>query len=134
MANILWVEDEALKISGLVRPLIIRKHEIEIANDMSSAIKLIDEKTYDLILLDIIIPDGTKTNIEEINPYEGLNLLQYIFDKKLATPVIILSVVNDNNVIRKIKKLGYETILSKGTLLPSKLLHTVYEVLGIKEN
>ena len=131
MAKIIWVEDEAIKLSGLIRPLKIRHHEIDTAIDMSTAIKMIDKNKYDLILLDIIIPDGKTAKIEDIDPYEGLNVLQHIHQHHNKTPVIILSVVNDNNVIRKIKKMGYNNILSKGTLLPSRLLNTVNNVLRI---
>ena len=132
MANILWVEDEAAKISGLIRPLIKHGHNVEIASDKSSAIDLLSKNEYDLVLLDIIIPDATSDNPEEIYPYEGVNVLKASHETiNIDTPVVVLSVVNDSNVIRKIEKLGAVKRLSKGALLPSKLLKCINSILGV---
>ncbi|MDR3630265.1 MAG: response regulator [Desulfocapsaceae bacterium] len=134
MAKILWVEDEANKIGGLIRPLIKNGHVVDIAQDKSEAISMLKGTAYDLVILDIIIPDGQNDTIEEIYPYEGLNVIIHIHDNYKSIPVIILSVVNDSNVLRKIRNLGYNTILSKGMLLPSQLLEYVAESLGLNDD
>lgn len=132
MARILWVEDEAQKINGLVRPLIKDNHIIEIANDKKEALFKLNKFKYDLILLDIIIPEGVDGLPERIDPYEGLNLLikiKELFDDTL--PILVLSVVNDKEIINKIREIGVSMMLKKGTLLPSILKKHIYDILGL---
>lgn len=131
MANILWIEDESKKIAGLIRPLKKRGHRVDVAENKKEAIDLISNFTYDIILLDIIIPSGENKQPEDIDPYEGVNVLDAIKASQNAdTPIIVLSVVNDSNILRKLEKKGITIRLSKGSLLPSELMGHVSSLLG----
>jgi CheY-like chemotaxis protein len=133
MANILWIEDEASRIQGIMRPLEREGHRIDVAPDKLRALDLLSSSQYDLILLDIIIPDGADPGGDDLEPYEGIRVLQLIRrELHLQTPVIIFSVVNETTVREATKRLGVQKILSKGSLLPSDMKSAVHEVLGIK--
>lgn len=131
--RILWIEDEADLLMGLVRPLEKEGHEIIVAKDETEALKLIEEFDFDLILLDIIIPTGKKGNGGYVE-FVGMELLKKLsIDMEIKTPIIVLSVVRDPDMIEEMNGLGVKEVLPKGAYLPSKLKEKVYEVLGVQE-
>lgn len=133
MASILWIEDEASRIHGIMRPLEREGHTIDVAPDKLRALDFLSTRQYDLILLDIIIPEGADRTGDDLEPYEGIRVLQTIRGELgLKTPVIIFSVVNETTVREATKRLGVQKILSKGSLLPSDMKNAVYQVLGLK--
>lgn len=100
MIRVLIVEDEP-PISDLIRMNLTRNgYECECAFDGKQAADLIDRKPYDLILLDIMLP--------EINGYE---LIDYI--RPLDIPVIFITA--KNGVADRVKglKLGAEDYIIK---------------------
>lgn len=133
MASILWIEDETNKIGGLVRPLQQDGHDIFIAEDEEDALNKIKTiSKIDLIILDLIIPEGGKHWKKDIEEYVGLNLLRQLIDiEKINIPIIVLSVVDDEEALEKVREMGITKILRKGSYLPSTLRKEVYEVLGI---
>ena len=78
MINILVVEDE-IPIAKLIE-LSLRKtgYAVTVANDGLKAIDLVDEKHFDLVLLDIMLPGAN-----------GFEVMEYI--KPLKIPVIFLT-------------------------------------------
>lgn len=100
MNRILIVEDEK-SIADMVKMCLSKNGYIcEIANDGTTAAKIIEEKRYDLILLDIMLPD--------INGYD---LIDYI--KLYEIPVIFVTA--KTSVPDRVKglKLGAEDYISK---------------------
>jgi CheY-like chemotaxis protein len=131
--TILWIEDDADALMGLVRPLERDGHEIIVAKDEQEALEKIERFEFDLILFDIIIPTGMKESAEN-PPFVGMRLLKTLLaDMKIETPIIVLSVVRDPDIIEAINGLGVKEILQKGAYLPSKLKEKVYETLEIRE-
>lgn len=92
MAKILIVDDDR-DISELIA-LVLKKEGIDsdIVNDSTKVVNLLDKKTYDLILLDIMMPE-----------LSGTELCSKIRDK-VDCPIIFLSAKNE--LIDKM--LGYE--------------------------
>jgi CheY-like chemotaxis protein len=130
--KILWIEDDADMLMGLVRPLENDGHEITVAKDEKEALERIEKFDFDLILLDMIIPTGVKGDVGDV-PFVGMRLLKKLsIDMKLKTPIIVLSVVRDSEIISEMYGLGVEKVLPKGAYLPSKLKEEVYESLGCK--
>ena len=131
--RILWVEDEADLLMGLVRPLEKDGHEIIVAKDEKAALEMIEELDFDLILLDIIIPTGVEGDMGDIS-FVGMRLLKTLsIDMEIKTPIIVLSVVRDPDMIGEMNGLGVKEVLPKGAYLPSKLKEKVYGVLGVRE-
>lgn len=79
-ANILIVEDEK-KISRVLQlELQYENYETEIADNGKDALKLIEENKFDLVLLDIMIPE-----------LSGLEVLRRVRRTDKATPIILLT-------------------------------------------
>ena len=131
--KILWVEDEADLLMGLVRPLEKDGHEIIVAKDEEEALELIGKSDFDLILLDIIIPTGVDGDIGDVD-FVGMRLLKTLsIDMELKTPILVLSVVRDQKMIKEMKNgFGVKEVLEKGAYLPSKLKEKVYKVLDMR--
>ena len=130
--RILWIEDDADMLMGLVRPLEKDGHEIIVAMDEIEALEKIKENKFDLILFDIIIPTGVKGNSRDI-PFVGMELLKKLKDMNIKTPIIVLSVVRDQKMINEMLDMGVKKALPKGAYLPSKLKEEIYEVLALQE-
>jgi len=115
---------------GLVRPLEKDGHKIIIAEDEKESLELIKQSDFDLILFDIIIPAGIKGDKGKFS-LVGMRLLETLLIKmKIKTPIIVLSVVRDEE---KMYKMGVKKVLPKGTYLPSQLKKEIYTTLGIQE-
>ncbi|CAG1022329.1 hypothetical protein DOJK_01603 [Patescibacteria group bacterium] len=132
MFNILWIEDESDKIGGLVRPLKKDGNTIIVAKDKIEALTILtSNQKIDLIILDIIIPQGVSEPFAE---YVGCDVLRNIREElNLTTPVIVLTVVDDDEILSSILKLNVSKILRKGAYLPSHLKEEVYSVLGYNQ-
>lgn len=126
--NILWIEDDAAMLDGLVRPLRKDGYQITVAFTEKEALKALDEKEFDLILFDIIIPSGSDENYEE---FVGVRLAdEIIINRNLRTPIIGISVVNRPDILDHLYKLGFKKILPKGYVLPSVLKEEVDKILN----
>ncbi|MBU5439698.1 response regulator transcription factor [Tissierella sp. MSJ-40] len=79
MDRILLVEDDATLAMGVEYSLKNEGYEVDVANNVASAKALIDEKEYILIILDVMLPDGS-----------GYELCKYIRRDK-TTPIIFLT-------------------------------------------
>jgi len=133
--KILWIEDDADIRMGLVRPLEKDGHEIIVAKDEQEALERIENKEFDfdLILFDIIIPTGITGDVEDV-PFVGMRLLEkLLIDMDIKTPIIVLSVVRDSDLINAMSTMGVKKVLPKIAYLPSKLRKEIYETLGMRE-
>jgi len=80
--RILIIEDDKEIIDFLLKGFEYEGYEVDSVNDGQSALEMIYQGTYDVILLDLMLP--------EIN---GQELLEEIRSKNIKTPVILLSAV-----------------------------------------
>ncbi len=78
--NILIVEDEKAVANQLEELLAQERYRCDIAYNYRDAIELIDNRHYDLLLLDWNLPDG-----------DGLFLLSLMREEEINTPVMMLS-------------------------------------------
>jgi two-component system, OmpR family, copper resistance phosphate regulon response regulator CusR len=78
--RILIVEDEKRIQDFLSRGLESAGYAVDVAGDGATAIELVHSTEYDLITLDLMLPD-----------MEGLEVLQKIRNRKASPPVLILS-------------------------------------------
>lgn len=100
MIKILIVEDEE-PIANLIRMNLLRAgYQCETAYDGEAAADLIAEQTYDLILLDIMLP--------KLNGYEVLE-----YAKTVEIPVIFLTAMGETEQKVKGLKLGAEDYIAK---------------------
>ncbi len=127
--RILWVEDEALKLEGLVKPLTDEGHLIDIAfSRVEAENKMRSEPKYDLVIVDLIIPSGIEGD-RGGDKLIGVELIKKIKSElNPKTPIVVVSIVNDTAVINGLKKGFIEAYLPKGALRPSKLKEVVDQI------
>ena len=88
MHSILLVEDDSTLAMGIEYSLKNEGYKVNLANNVDLAKQLIDEENYDLIILDITLPDGN-----------GYDLCKYVRNTK-ETPVIFLTALDEEvNVV-----------------------------------
>ncbi len=100
MIKILIVEDDENIVKMLEATVSIAGYESEVCNDGKTAIEKINDNEYDLVLLDVMLPN-----------FNGFQVMEYIDSEK--TPVIFLTALQD--VTDKVKglKLGAEDYIVK---------------------
>jgi CheY-like chemotaxis protein len=127
--KILWIEDDARELAPLLWPLEDEGYDIYVAEDAIKAVELLNKNTYDIILLDILIPTGQKDPSDYIE-YTGVTIAEYIRGHKIDTPIIVLTVVSDSGIEKKLKELNVSKIISKGSVLPTHLKKEIQTILG----
>ncbi|WP_172631940.1 response regulator [Dictyobacter arantiisoli] len=90
-ARILLVEDDEVLCDLVSRNLKARHHEVAIAMDALSAIHFLRTSAFDLILLDINLPDQTGWDVLRTAQQEGC--IHDIGDEAHKLPVVVLSAV-----------------------------------------
>ena len=92
--NILLIEDNRRISEFIVKGLEESGFSVVLAENGADGRELISEKQWDVILLDIMLPD-----------IDGIELLQYIRYRKIHTPVLVLSALGEPD--DKVKALDY---------------------------
>lgn len=118
--KILFVEDEK-RLHNILSPLLEKAgYEVFDAYDGELGLKILDEKTPDLILLDLILPkkDG----------FDFLASMKKKSDKK-DLPVIILTNLEEKYDIEKALSYGVRAYLVKTNYRPTEIVEKVQEIL-----
>ena len=92
-ARILLVEDDEGLYDVVFRNLQARGHIVTLATDVQSALTQLRLQTFDLIFLDINLPDQTGWDVLRIAQREGIIRPQQIDNQGEKLPVVILSAV-----------------------------------------
>jgi DNA-binding response OmpR family regulator len=92
-ARILLVEDDEVLGDVIERNLLARGHEVRTAVDAESALAQLRSAPFDLVLLDINLPDQTGWEVLRIAQHEGLLHPQEIDGDGQKLPVVVLSAV-----------------------------------------
>jgi DNA-binding response OmpR family regulator len=93
--KILVVEDETPMARALSMKLEKEGFETEISNNGKKAVDLMKKENYDLVLLDIIMPEK-----------DGFYVLEQVNKKGLKTKIIVASNLSQQEDIDRAKKLG----------------------------
>ncbi|HBG25505.1 MAG: hypothetical protein A2Y10_14530 [Planctomycetes bacterium GWF2_41_51] len=125
--KILLVEDDASDIVIARKLLAGNSHTIEFivesARRLSEAVKLLGEQTFDLILLDMMLPDSmdieTVKSIHKADPY---------------TPIVVLTSIDDEATSLSAIQNGASDYLEKGKLSRDILLRTVIFAIERKQS
>jgi DNA-binding response OmpR family regulator len=92
-AHILLVEDDEVLRDLIERNLQIRGHDVRVAGDVQEALNYLRTSSFELIFLDINLPDKTGWDILRIAQEEGVLLTQQINSDEQKLPVVVLSAV-----------------------------------------
>lgn len=92
--ELLLIEDNIRISEFMVKGLIESGFSVVLAENGTDARSLISQREWDLILLDIMLPD-----------IDGIELLQYTRYKKINTPILVVSALGEPD--DKVKALDY---------------------------
>ncbi|GGB76796.1 response regulator transcription factor [Dyadobacter sediminis] len=126
--RILIVEDDERIGSFLDKGLQESGYFVQVARDGVEARRLIQDETWDLFILDIMLPD-----------MDGFQLTQLIRYRKMDTPILILSALGESEDKIKALDLGADDYLTKPIHFPELLsrinaLRRRYELHYSKDN
>jgi DNA-binding response OmpR family regulator len=120
MAKILIVEDDAILQSAYNTVLSMEGYEVVTAPDGAEAFRLASESSFDLILLDMLMPNMT-----------GLQFLRVFKPKEHPhTKIIVFSNVMVPEDMKEAIDLGAAKYLTKATFTPKEMVATIKEVLA----
>ena len=92
-ARILLVEDDEVLCDLVKRNLEVREHEVSVAEDAHSALTFLRATSYDLIVLDINLPDQTGWDVLRTALSEGRIKPLVVEGQGEKLPVVVLSAV-----------------------------------------
>ena len=124
MKNILLVEDDPFLIDIYTTKLKEAGFSVEVATDGEGGLRLITEKKFDLLVLDIVLPQ-----------IDGWEILRKIKNEKLKTKnfrdlkIVVLSNLGQKDEVEKGIKLGATKYLIKAHYTPSEVIEEIKEVL-----
>ncbi|MDM5333889.1 response regulator [Ureibacillus composti] len=121
MAKILLAEDEEVLRMLVVDTLEDEGHTIDEASDGEEAYQLIKKNSYDLILVDYMMPI-----------YSGLELIELIRKDNNKTKIMMLSAKSQTTDQQKVLQAGADYFMSK-PFSPMQLVHRIEEILGEAE-
>ena len=102
LRRILLVEDHDDTAAIMHRFLTVEGHKVQVAADVATALKLVAEHPFDLLISDLGLPDGT-----------GMDLMQAIRKKGKTLPGIALSGYGQEDDLRRAKEAGFALHLTK---------------------
>lgn len=122
MAQILVIEDDstfAMLLEGFLQK---HGHQVDIRHNVKSGFQLLEQKLYDILLLDYRLPDGN-----------GLELLMTARNKNIQVPAIIMTSFNDVRTAVRAMQAGAFDYITK-PVNPEELLMLLNNVLDRKES
>jgi hypothetical protein len=141
--RVLWVEDSArLELRNLTAPIYISgKYDLNLAEDATSAVRYLQTKEYDAVILDMRLPPGMDEHWikiyrerDEDKAYArlGMELANWMFNghtfpyspPKWIKPqhVGIFTVENDSNLHVRLRALKVEVFQHKAAGMPDTIL------------
>ncbi len=100
--SILVVDDEDALRTIVYHELVANGFDVDIAEDGDNALKKLSKKRFDIVILDIYMPN-----------VDGMEVLRKIREKNLADKVIMLTGVNELKIARDSLALGANDFITK---------------------
>ncbi len=104
MRKKILIVDDSLFIRNMLKDILTKDYDIIEADCGASAVLEYSREQPDLVLLDIIMPDGT---------LEGINVLKKIHERNKNAIVIMISAVGQDQIIEECKSAGANDYIIK---------------------
>jgi CheY-like chemotaxis protein len=139
LKKILWIEDDADIIDTLVDPLRRDGHSFKIAYTPTEAFRLLSKTKYDLILLDLMLPEDPwlsqfQTELEVVGNRTyapGVVLMgKYMKTINASTPTIICTVATQGSIDIPYRHIDFLTKPIKPTMFREE----VYSAIGLEDH
>lgn len=117
---ILFVEDDKFFTGLLAKRLMASDYDVLHANTGAEAVKILESKTPDLMVFDIILPE-----------MDGLELLRQVKlnPQTKGIPVIILSNLGSKEQLEKAQAFGAKKFLIKATVSVDQVLEQINTII-----
>ena len=122
MAKILILEDDTTFAQLLEGFLTKNSHEVTLVTHIKQSLKLIENESFDLFLIDYRLPDGI-----------GFDLISHARNLGLFTPIIVMTSFNDVRTAVKSMQLGAFDYITK-PVNPDELLMVIKNSLNKKDS
>ena len=121
MSTVLVVDDEAGARRALTRLLAKEGYETLEAGDGAEAMRALERRTPDVVLLDLMMP-----------VMDGLELLESLqgHPQWKALPVVVLTALSDTHTVNRARQLGAKALLVKATFSVADMLDQVKRYAG----
>ncbi len=116
--RVLVVEDERPIANALVLKLTNSGFEADAANDGAEALEMIGKGSYDVILLDLMMPK-----------MDGFEMLEAMKKKKINIPVIVSTNLSQESDSERAKKLGARDYFVKSDTQIKDVINHIAKVL-----
>lgn len=103
--HILIVDDEEIILIGIKAIIEKHSHQVDMATNGARGIELLSQKSYDVLITDIIMPE-----------MDGLELIHYAKQRCPNIRIIAMSGggrISDEDHLKKAKELGCDFIIEK---------------------
>ncbi|MDF1796358.1 MAG: response regulator [Coxiellaceae bacterium] len=104
MPKKILIVDDSLFIRNMLKDILSKNYDIVEADCGADGIMQYSREQPDLVLLDIIMPDGT---------LEGINVLQNIHERNAEALVIMITAVGQDQIINECKSAGASDYITK---------------------
>ena len=117
---VLYIEDEVFFAKTISRKLTEHGFSVDTASDGTDGLAALREKTYNVVLLDLVLPHMS-----------GFEVLEHMpaLEKNAHTPVIVLSNLSSESDKQKAKELGAYAFHVKINSTPNEILAMVNDVI-----
>jgi putative two-component system response regulator len=134
--TILFVDDEPWFNRGMIGELEDAGYRVvNVSEDGTEALKVLEREPFDLIVLDIMMPTGDRITDPKDGRRTGVKVCEYIRQEmRLKTPIIFLTVIEDQTVHSYLEKVereaGLEATILVKPVAPLDLLEEVNDLIG----
>ena len=118
--NILIVDDDRVVLSSCKRILESEGHTTSLTSSAQEAITILEEKKFDLLLVDVIMPE-----------YDGIYLIGSVRDKLPDLPILVMSGYPTPETISDGMQMGATHFIAK-PFTPDELVKAVHRASAIK--
>lgn len=132
--TVLLVDDEQPFLEALEDALVFEKHRVLKARDASTALEILRKEKVDLITIDVMLTPGPALEKTVRSQLAGVYLCEKVIEDYPLVSAFCLSVANDPETIKKIRRLGIPFLRKGETPLRTVLSMINVRLAGIEDS